>query len=46
MKFVRGSNSKELEEDSVSDIVTEESAGFDEVMTRGQTSKSFKEFYR
>ena len=34
MKFVKGSGSKELEEDSVSDIVTEESAIFDEVMTR------------
>ena len=46
MKFVKAANSKELEEDSVSDIVTEESAAFDEVMTRGQTAKSFKEFYR
>lgn len=46
MKFVKGANSKELQEDSVSDIETEESAAFDEVMTRGQTAKSFKEFYR
>lgn len=48
MNFVKGISQKELlEEDSTGGgLETEESTMFDEVMTRAQTAKSFKEFYR
>ena len=51
LRFIKGAggdsrNQSQIMEVSQSEVTLEEDTAFEEVMSKAQTSKSFKEFYR